>query len=192
MFSPQISKTQLLYPKSNLDPNVLKNYRPVSNLSFISKVLERIVYSQILAHLTQNKLTETFQSAYKEKHSTESALLRVFSDLAKGIDEGNISTLALLDLSAAFDTIDHSILLKRLEISFGIKKKALNWLLTYLSNRLQTVKTENIKSSAIPIKHGVPQGSVLGPLLFTLYISPLTEEIKAHNFSYHQYADDTQ
>jgi retron-type reverse transcriptase len=118
--------------------------------------------------------------------------LSVFSDLANGIHEGNISTLALLELSAAFDTIDHSILLKRLEISFGIRKKALNWRLTYLSNRLQTVKTENTKSSAIPIKHGVPQGSVRGPLLFTLHISPLTEEIKAHNYSYHQCAGDTQ
>ena len=91
-----------LLKKNNLDPNVLKNYRPVSNLPFISKIMERVVLSQIEDHFTKNHLKEKFQSAYKAKHSTETALLRVINDLLNATDNGNVSVMALLDLSAAF------------------------------------------------------------------------------------------
>lgn len=181
-----------LLKKVSLDCNILKNYRPVSNLPFISKVLERIAYAQILDHLTTNELTEKFQSAYKARHSSETALLRVVNDMLSAIDGGNMSLLTLLDLSAAFDTIDHTILSDRLETSFGINGTVLNWIQSYLSNRQQKVKIDNTCSSEIPIMYGVPQGSVLGPLLFTMYVYPLTDVIKQHEFPYHLYADDTQ
>ena len=128
--SPPISKTPWLYhfwEKPSLDCNNLKNYRSVSNLPFISKVLERIVCSQFLNHITANKLIDKFQSAYKPGHSTETALIRVVNDTLNAIDNGNLSLLTLLDLSAAFDTIDHSILLERLQTSFGIDGLPLKW-----------------------------------------------------------------
>ena len=178
--------------KRNLDINVLNNYRPVSNLPFISKIIERIVCRQIEAHMTQNNLRENLQSAYRKKHSTETALLKVTSDLLKSTDDGNISVLALLDLSAAFDTIDHAILLKRLRCSFGIDETVLQWLTSYISDRQQMVKVKGNISSPLPLKYGVPQGSVLGPLLFSLYTQALSNVIHAHNFNFHFYADDTQ
>ena len=182
---PSNFKDSLVIPllkKPSLDCNNLKNYRPVSNLSFISKVLERIVYSQFLNHITANKLIDKFQSAYKSGHSTETALIRVVNDMLNAIDNGNLSLLTLLDLSAAFDTIDHSILLERLQTSFGIDGLPLKWVKSYLSNRHQKVKIDNNLSNVLPILYGVPQGSVLGPLLFSMYIYTLTDVIDDHIF----------
>ena len=173
---PSEFKQSLVIPllkKPSLDSNVLKNYRPVSNLSFISKVLERIIFNQLISHISNNDLIEKFQSAYKAGHSTETALLRVTNDLLCSIDKGNISMLTLLDLSAAFDTIDHSILLERLSFTFGIKDKALSLIKSYLQERNQKVKINNLYSNELPVSFGVPQGSVLGPLLFTMHIYPL-------------------
>ena len=111
-----------------------------------------------------------FQSAYKSRHSTETALLKVVNDILCAIDDGNVTLLTLLDLSAAFDTIDHTILLERLKISFGIDGVVLDWIRSYLSDRKQKVKVNNDISSEIPVKYGVPQGSVLGPLHFSMYV----------------------
>ena len=158
----------------------------MSNLSFISKVLERIVYSQFLNHINANKLID------KPGHSTETALIRVVNDMLNAIDNGNLSLLTLLDLSAAFDTIDHSILLERLQISFVIDGLLLKWVKSYLSNKHQKVKIDNNLSNVLPILYGVPQSSVRGPLLFSMYIYPLTDVIDDHNLFYHVYADDTQ
>ena len=132
------------------------------------------------------------QSAYRTGHSTETALLKVMNDCLTGCDNSNVCLLSLLDLSAAFDTIDHEILLKRLEVTFGIQSNALLWFKSYLHNRKQTVVVDGVKSEWYDIKYGVPQGSVLGPILFTLYMQPLSGVINKHNVSYHFYADDTQ
>ena len=181
-----------LIKKQTLDCNVLKNYRPVSNLSFVSKILEKIIFKQIVNHLQDNCLIDRFQSAYKSGHSTETALLKVFNDIVCDIDKGNVSFLTMLDLSAAFDTIDHEILFNRLSSTFGIRDHALNLLKTYLLNRNQKVKINDHYSSELPNEFGVPQGSVLGPLLFAMYIYPINQVIDKDMFSYHQYADDTQ
>ena len=107
----------------------------MSNLSFVSKLFERIIFDQIITHLIENNLIEKFQSAYKAGHSTETALLRVVNDLLCFIDDGKITMLTMLDLSAAFDTIDHDILISRLSNIFGIKDKALQLIKTYLIHR---------------------------------------------------------
>ena len=108
------------------------------------------------------------------------------------IDDGNISVLTMLDLSAAFDTIDHKILLDRLYYTFGIQENALKLIRTYLHDRNQKIKINNSYSKDLPVSFGVPQGSVLGPLLFTMYIFPIKNVIDKDIFHYHLYADDTQ
>ena len=194
-YVPSSFKQALVKPllkKNGLDENNLKNYRPVSNLRFVSKVLERVVLKQLLNHLDVHGLREKFQSAYRKGHSTETALLRVFNDLINGIDTGKACILNLLDLSAAFDTIDHDILIHRLESNFGVTGTAQNWFKSYLSDRTQCVSIGNNKSSDSLLAYGVPQGSVLGPILFTLYTQPLSDIILDSGLNFHFYADDTQ
>ena len=159
---------------------------PVSNLSFISKILEKVVASRLKSHISSNCLSNVSQSAYKE-----TALLKVYNDVTLNIDKGKVTALTLLDLSAAFDTIDHNILIKRLSLWYGISGTALNCFLSYLTGRHQTIKTANCFSAALPTSCGVPQGSVLGPLLFTLYTTPLSSVIQNHNLDHHLYADYT-
>ena len=120
---PDSMKEALVTPllkKVSLDPEVLKNYRPVSNLSFVSKIIEKVVATRLNEHLSRNNLMEHMQSAYRQFHSTETALLRVKNDILIALDQRKMVSLVLLDLSAAFDTIDHNILLRRMESRFGI------------------------------------------------------------------------
>ena len=181
-----------LIKKIILDCEILKNYRPVSNLSFLSKLIERIVCSQLVEHLQSNGLYEVFQSAYRQFHSTETALLRVQNDLLQAVDEHGGAVLVLLDLSAAFDTIDHVKLLNLLQNSFGIQGNSLNWFKSYLSDRTQSVLINGKKSKPCELIYGVPQGSVLGPVLFTIYTTPLGDIIRGHGLTFHLYAADTQ
>ena len=191
--SPQL-KLALIIPlikKALLDPEVFKNFRPVSNLTYISKLIERVVADRLNTHLNQNGLHECMQSAYKEHHSTESALLKVQNDLLMAIDSDGGAILVLLDLSAAFDTIDHEILFRRL-FSLGIIGNALQWFKSYLTNRRQSVLINGVRSTTRDLPFGVPQGSVLGPILFTLYTSPLGDIARKYGLRFHLYADDTQ
>ena len=123
---------------------------------------------------------------------TSSLLLAVTDNLLSNTDNRLASIVAFLDLSAAFDTLDHQILLKRLSITYGIHAKALQWFSSYLSDRQQSVTIGNIFSKPVPLQSGVPQGCVLGPILFTLYTQPLSNTIHKHQFDYHKYADDTK
>ena len=152
-----------LLKKANLDPNCLRNYRPVSSLSFLSKVLERIVLKQFLQHLESHSLLQPFQSAYQKCLSTETALLRVVIDLLQASDSRHVSILSLLDLSAAFETIYHIIQIKRLHTTFGCSGTVLDWFTYYLSFRTLSVFVGH-ESTPSALKCGVPQGSVLGPL----------------------------
>ena len=125
-------------------------------------------------------------------HSTETALVKVTNDLLIAADKGLLSVLVLLDLSAAFDTIDHHILIQRLEHLIGIKGTALSWFRSYLSDRFQFVHVNDESSMRTNVRHGVPQGSVLGPILFILYMLPLGNIIRKHCIHFHYYVDDTQ
>ena len=124
-----------LLKKAILDCEILKNFRPVSNLSFLSKLVEHIVCVQLVDHLKADQLYEVFQSAYRQLHSTETTLLRVQNDLLRAVDTHGGAILVLLDLSAAFDTIDHQRILHTLESSFGVKGKVLDWFQSYLTGR---------------------------------------------------------
>src|SRR6266536_5425008 len=170
----------------------LSNYRPISNLSFIPKLLERVVFSRLLTHISSFSTFFSFQSAYRRFHFTETALLRIHNDLLHAMDSKKFTALVLLDLSAAFDTIDHSILLHRLNTWFGISSTALNFISSYLSNRTQTVLINSFSSPTASVPIGVPQGSVLGPLLFTLHTTPLFHLLHQQSLPFHLYADDTQ
>ena len=181
-----------LLKKKGLPIDILNNYRPVSNLSFISKIIERIFAVRLHSHMSSNALGEVYQSAYKQYHSVETALLKVQNDLLLSLDQNQSVILVLLDLSAAFDTIDHNILLNRLRESIGITGEALKWFESYLSERTQSVNIDGTHSRQSKLSRGVPQGSVLGPILFTIYTMALGHLIREHGLDYHMYADDTQ
>ena len=181
-----------LLKKSGLDETTVGNYRPVSNLSVLSKTLERAVHQQIENYLSEANLLPSHQSAYRKHHCTETALLKVCSDIIYHLEMGDYALLAFLDLSAAFDTVDKRILLERLSRSFGIDDIALKWFQSYLTNRTEYVLFNGIKSSKRVVQFGVPQGSVLGPLLFVLYTSDLEKIAEKHNLDAHFYADDSQ
>ena len=192
---PAELKRALLTPilkKLFLDPEVLNNFRPISNLPFISKIIEKVVASRLIAHLEANGLQDLFQSAYKRFHSTETALLNVTDDLLNGLDMKKLAMLVMQDLSSAFDTVDHDILIRRMECRLGIQGKALQWFKSYLTDRTQAVLIDGTQSGSTPLKYGVPQGSVLGPLLFAIYTLPLGDILRKHNAPYHFYADDNQ
>lgn len=181
-----------LIKKMSLNPEEFKNYRPVSNLSFLSKIIEKVVSLRLLEHLESNNLCEPMQSAYRRFHSTETALIKIQNDLLRSLDKRQVCALVLLDLSAAFDTVSHKILLGRLESRFGIHGSALGWFNSYLSGRSQYVKIKDSVSNSQNLSFGIPQGSILGPILFTLYISPLGNIARSHGLGNHFYADDSQ
>ena len=137
-------------------------------MSFISKILEKVVANRLQAHIN-NHLSNSLQSAYSKHNYTESALLEVHNDIIFSMDKGDVTALPLFDLPAAFDTIDHATLTNRLSDWYGIYGQAQNWLSSYLQNRHQSVKIKEALPDKVTLSYGVPRGSVLGPVLFTLY-----------------------
>ena len=192
-FSPELKRAFFTTPKkSYLDCEILKNFRSVSNHSFVSKLEERIVCVQLADYLKAHHLYEPFQSAYRQLHSTETALLRVQNDLLRAVDTHWGAILVLPHLSAVFDTIDHQCWLHTLESSSGIKGKVLDWFQSYLTGCTQPVQIKKSTSEPHELKYDVPQGSVLDPILFTIYTTPLGQLIRRHGLTFHLYADDTQ
>ena len=189
VFKRAIIRPQLKKPTFETE---LNNYRPVSNLSYLSKVIEAAVNRQLTSHLVANSLNQTLQSAYKPHHSTETALIAVLDGVLRGIDKPNTAFLiGMLDMSAAFDTVNHSILLERLRSTLGVTDIANQWFKSYLSNRRVTVSVENVLSDEIQLDSSLPQGSILGPRLYSDYTQPMGNLLVLLSLLFHCYADDT-
>ena len=187
---PESWKRAIIKPIPKIpNPILPTDYRPISLLTVFSKITEKSAAFQIIEYLNRKSLQDTKQSAYKQNHSTTTALLKITDDLYNALDDGELSLLVLLDYSKAFDTINHRILFAKLK-ALGFTFDAVSWIVGYLTDRRQKVKTHNDESGWESIQYGVPQGSVLGPLLFSLVVHDISTCIKYGN--YHMYADDTQ
>ena len=183
----KIAKVIPLY-KNKGDCHLFDYYRPISLLPTISKIFERVVHKQLYDYFTDNNLFYTSQYGYRKGHSTELAALELADRISHHLDKGDIPIAIFLDLSKAFDTLDHKILLSKLNY-YGVKGTALKWFESYLTNRTQYVIYESTKSHKLTITTGVPQGSVLGPLLFLIYMNDIAKA--SDKFNSVLFADDT-
>ena len=165
----------------------VSNYRPVSVLSALSKILERVVYDQLEKYLTDNNLMYEFQSGFRSQYSTDTCLIHLTDYVRNETSQGNYTGMVLIDLRKAFDTVNHEILCSKLK-SIGLNKNSVEWFSSYLGNRQQLVECNGTKSEFADITCGVPQGSILGPLLFSIYVNDMDSSIKCKLLLY---ADDS-
>ena len=170
------------------DTSAINNYRPISVLSFFSKVFEKIVYNHVLDFIDDNNVLYDYQYGFRHSHSTQQAIITLVDRITKSLDKGHIAITILLDLKKAFDTVDHRILLRKL-YAYGIRGALLKWFESYLTGRTQYVAFNGTNSDIHYVKCGVPQGSILGPLLFILYMNDICSVSKLL-FTL-LYADDT-
>ena len=168
------------------------NFRPVSHLQFVSKLIERVVAKRLKSHMQSNNLETDNQYGYKKGHSTETILVKITNDILIASDKKTATVLLLLDLSAAFDTVDIDRLLSILSSELGIRGTALKWFCSFLKNRTMRVKVNDAFSEVFVLEFGVPQGSVLGPILFNIYIRSIYKHIEVLGFSIKGFADDHQ
>ena len=170
------------------DPRQIANYRPISVLTFFSKVFEKIMYNCILKFMDDNHVFYKHKYGFRQKHSTQQAIITLVDKIITSLDKGDIVISVFLDLKKAFDTVDHIILLKKL-YAYGIRGHIIKWFESYLYDRSQYIIYNNEYSETHPIKCGVPQGSILGPLLFIIYVKDICN---ISNFLFNiMYADDT-
>ena len=161
-----------LLKKLSLDP-ILKNYQPVSNLTFMSKLIERCMFKQFNRHNEQYQLMPSYQSAYQQHHSCETSLLKLPSDILWSMENQNITAVLALNLSAAFNMVNHDILLQVLKNQYGIDGKALDWYDSYLHPRSCMVQVKESTSTLQPLEFSVPQGICGGPVLYSVHASTL-------------------
>ena len=164
------------------------NYRPISVIPALGKILEKVVYSRLMHYLDEHNILNPFQSGFRPNHSTEDVLLKTVEDWRLSVDRGNAVAAVFIDFSKAFDSISHPLLVKKLQ-SIGVADIALTWFHDFLTNRQQRVVIDGHASSWLTIQKGVPQGSLLGPLLFSIYTNDMPLTVK--NCSINMYADDT-
>ena len=184
----KIAIVRPLLKKVGLDL-ISKNYRPVSNLMFLAKLVEAAALDQLLNHCEKNNLIPDYQSAYRKNYSCETALIKFTNDILWSMERGEAVAVMALDLSAAFDTVDHSVLLNVLNAKFGIKGTVLNWYSSYLFPQSFKVCVNNNYSSDKSLSFSVPQGSVGGPILYSCYASTLQMVIPPQ-MGVHGFADD--
>ena len=186
---PSVLKTAKVVPVFKKDSKLnYSNYRPISLLSNIEKILEKLMYKRLYAFLDHNNIIYDLQFGFRQQYSTSHALINITENIRKALDDGNIGCGVFVDLQKPFDTVDHQILLAKLN-HYGIRGVSNDWFKSYLSNRNQYVSINGYESGLAAINCGVPQGSVLGPLLFLLYINYLNQAIKFCKV--HHFADDT-
>ena len=186
---PDILKTSSVLPLFKKGSKLsCGNYRPISLLSNISKLLEKLMYSRLYSFLNIYNCISELQFGFRAKHSTSHALISITEKIREALDTGHFACGIFIDLQKAFDTVDHDILVSKLEY-YGARGVVKNWFSSYLHNRKQFVTINGFNSSLNVIHHGVPQGSVLGPLLFLIYINDLNISVK--NSMVHHFADDT-
>jgi len=181
-----------LIKKRGLSIHDPANYRPITNLHTFFKILEKLFLARLQPHIKESGNYCKFQSAYRKGCSTETALVRVVNDIRRAAGDGQCTVLLALDISAAFDAVDHTTLVERAKTVFGINGATLDWLRSFVTERSQFIAVGTERSETVACLSGVPQGSVLGPILFGMYVSPVGDLIAQHNISYHQYADDLQ
>ena len=182
----KIAKVIPIYKADN--PMLFSNYRPISILPFFSKILEKLMYKRLINYLEKHSILSSNQFGFRSRHSTTMAVLSLAESIQNAIDQHKTTIGVYLDLSKAFDTVNHEILISKLE-HYGIRGVPLQWFKNYLSNRLQYVQIKDCKSKKMTVKCGVPQGSVLGPVLFLLYINDIQNASTKLNFIL--FADDT-
>ena len=191
---PKLLKRALIRPilkKPSLDSSQLENYRPVSNLRVISKILEKVVFKRLDLHCTKKHLLDPNQSAYRRLHSTETALLRVNNDVLQQLDRGRIVALITIDVSVAFDTVNHHSLLRRLQHQFGLSGETLKWMESYLSDREQCVNINSTYSKTVNVDHGFPQGAVLAGILYNVFSKPIGDVTAEYpEVDHNAFADD--
>ena len=172
------------------DPNLITNYRPISILTILSKIFERAAVDQMISFLEKYELINKNQHAYRKFHNTITCLFEVLQKIYTALDNKKIIAIASLDLSKAFDSISHKLLLKKLP-GLGFGNHTVDWIDSYLSNRVQKTKFENFISNSAKVESGIPQGSILGPLLFLCYTNDLPKSFE-NTCDVFSYADDTQ